>query len=93
MRVLSHCFDNAVIAVYANNRGGVKAACLFLSGLIQVGGSAFLLRIGLSQYGGYLGMFDWATALVIYNHYESSRLCWRSSGGDWVTNNSATSVS
>lgn len=57
-------FDNAVIAVFANNRGGFKAACLFpfLSGLIQVGGSAlFASWIGLSQYGGYLGMFDWAT--------------------------------
>ena len=55
----------------------------FLSGLIQVGGSAlFATWIGLSQYGGYLGMFDWATAAVIYNHYESSRLCWHSGGGD-----------
>lgn len=57
-------FDNAVIAVYANNRGGVRAACLFpfLSGIIQVGGSAlFASWIGLSKYGGYLGMFDWAT--------------------------------
>ena len=62
-------FDNAVIAVYANNRGGVKAACLFpfLSGLIQVGGSAlFATWIGLSQYGGYLGMFDWATAWPLF---------------------------
>ena len=65
LRVYPIVFDNAVIAVYANNRGGVKAACLFpfLSGLIQVGGSAlFATWIGLSQYGGYLGMFDWATA-------------------------------
>ncbi|MBE9388529.1 PTS ascorbate transporter subunit IIC [Vagococcus salmoninarum] len=57
-------FDNAVIAVFANNRGGFKAACLFpfLSGIIQVGGSAlFASWIGLSQYGGYIGMFDWAT--------------------------------
>lgn len=57
-------FDNAVIAVYANNRGGFKAACLFpfLSGIIQIGGSAlFASWIGLSQYGGYLGMLDWAT--------------------------------
>ncbi|MDT2815576.1 PTS ascorbate transporter subunit IIC [Vagococcus carniphilus] len=57
-------FDNAVIAVFANNRGGIKAACLFpfLSGIIQVGGSAlFASWIGLSKYGGYLGMFDWAT--------------------------------
>ncbi|MGH2217953.1 PTS transporter subunit IIC, partial [Enterococcus faecalis] len=56
-------FDNAVIAVYANNRGGVKAACLFrfLSGLIQVGGSGlFATWIGLFQYVGYLRMFDWA---------------------------------
>ncbi|EOH92827.1 ascorbate-specific PTS system enzyme IIC [Enterococcus haemoperoxidus ATCC BAA-382] len=57
-------FDNAVIAVYANNRGGFKAACIFpfISGVIQVLGSALIAAfIGLSQYGGYIGMFDWAT--------------------------------
>lgn len=57
-------FDNAAIAVYANNKGGFKAACLFpfISGIIQVAGSALIATfIGLSQYGGYLGMFDWAT--------------------------------
>ncbi|MEI5995038.1 PTS ascorbate transporter subunit IIC [Candidatus Enterococcus mansonii] len=57
-------FDNAVIAVYANNRGGFKAACIFpfVSGVIQVLGSALIAAfIGLSQYGGYIGMFDWAT--------------------------------
>ncbi|MGX7200887.1 PTS ascorbate transporter subunit IIC [Enterococcus plantarum] len=57
-------FDNAVIAVYANNRGGFKAACMFpfISGVIQVLGSALIAAfIGLSQYGGYIGMFDWAT--------------------------------
>lgn len=57
-------FDNAVIAVFANNRGGFKAACIFpfISGIIQVLGSALIATfIGLSQYGGYLGMFDWAT--------------------------------
>ncbi|WP_306796086.1 PTS transporter subunit IIC, partial [Thomasclavelia ramosa] len=34
-------FDNAVIAIYADNRGGIKAAMLFpfISGLIQVFGS------------------------------------------------------
>lgn len=61
-------FDNAVIAVFANNRGGFKAATLFpfLSGIIQVLGSAFIATfIGLSQYGGYLGMFDWATVWPI----------------------------
>lgn len=62
-------FDNAVIAVFANNRGGFKAACIFpfISGLIQVGMSAiFATWIGLSQYGGYIGMFDWATAWPLF---------------------------
>ncbi|MFC0232673.1 PTS ascorbate transporter subunit IIC [Vagococcus entomophilus] len=57
-------FDNAAFAVYANNRGGIKAACIlpFLSGMIQVAGSALIASwVGLSSYGGYLGMFDWAT--------------------------------
>ncbi|MDY3006703.1 PTS ascorbate transporter subunit IIC [Anaerococcus porci] len=71
-------FDNAVIGTYANNRGGFKAAMLmpFLSGLIQVFGSAFIASYtGLAHYGGYLGMFDWATvwpmATVLMNnlHY------------------------
>lgn len=57
-------FDNAAFAVYANNRGGIKMACWlpFLSGIIQVAGSALIATwVGLSKYGGYLGMFDWAT--------------------------------
>lgn len=57
-------FDNAVIATYADNRGGIKAAIIlpFISGLIQVFGSALIAGwVGLAQYGGYLGMFDWAT--------------------------------
>lgn len=57
-------FDNAVIATFADNRGGAKAAFLFpfISGLIQVFGSALIASwVGLAQYGGYLGMFDWAT--------------------------------
>lgn len=62
-------FDNAVIAVFANNRGGFKAACIFpfISGLIQVAGSAlFATWIGLSQFGGYIGMFDWATVWPLF---------------------------
>lgn len=57
-------FDNATIAVFANNRGGIKAAMIlpFISGLIQVFGSALIATwVGLAPYGGYLGMFDWAT--------------------------------
>ena len=62
-------FDNAVISVYADNRGGIKAAMIlpFISGLIQVFGSALIAGwVGLSQYGGYLGMFDWATVWPIF---------------------------
>lgn len=57
-------FDNAAIAVYANNRGGLKAAMIFpfICGVIQVAGSAFIATwVGLAAYGGYIGMFDWAT--------------------------------
>lgn len=56
-------FDNATIAVFANSKGGLKAAVLFpfLSGLLQVFGSAFIASwTGLAAYGGYLGMWDWA---------------------------------
>ncbi len=57
-------FDNATIAVFANNKGGVRAAMLFpfIAGLIQVFGSAFIASwVGMAEFGGYLGMFDWAT--------------------------------
>ena len=62
-------FDNATIAVFANNKGGVKAAMLFpfLSGLIQVFGSAIIATwVGLAAYGGYLGMWDWAVVWPIF---------------------------
>lgn len=62
-------FDNAVIAIYADNRGGIKAAMLFpfISGLIQVFGSALIAGgVGLAAYGGYLGMFNWATVWPLF---------------------------
>lgn len=61
-------FDNAVIATYADFKGGIKAAIIlpFVSGLIQVFGSALIAGwVGLAAYGGYLGMFDWATVWPI----------------------------
>ena len=57
-------FDNATIGLVANEKGGLKACLIipFFSGLIQVFGSAFIAGwVGMAQYGGYLGMFDWAT--------------------------------
>lgn len=62
-------FDNAVISVFSDNRGGAKYAMMFpfLNGLIQVFGSALIATwVGLSQYGGYLGMTDWATVWPIF---------------------------
>jgi len=56
-------FDNATIGVYANEKGGIKAALLlpFISGLLQVFGSAFIAYwVGMAAFGGYLGMWDWA---------------------------------
>lgn len=57
-------FDNAAFGVFANRRAGAKAAMIlpFFSGLIQVFGAALIATwIGLSKFGGYLGMFDWDT--------------------------------
>lgn len=56
-------FDNATIAVFANEKGGIKAALIlpFLSGICQVFGSALIAGwVGMAAYGGYLGMWDWA---------------------------------
>ena len=56
-------FDNATIAVFANENGGIKAALIlpFISGLCQVFGSAIIAGwVGMAAYGGYLGMWDWA---------------------------------
>jgi len=62
-------FDNATIAVYANNKGGIKAAIIlpFISGLCQVFGSAFIASfVGMAAYGGYLGMWDWAVVWPMF---------------------------
>ena len=61
-------FDNATIGVYANHKGGLRACMLlpFLSGLLQVFGSALIAGwVGMAAYGGYLGMWDWAVVWPI----------------------------
>jgi PTS system ascorbate-specific IIC component len=62
-------FDNATIAVFANNKGGLKAAMLwpFVAGLMQVFGSALIAGwVGLAAFGGYLGMWDWAVVWPVF---------------------------
>jgi len=57
-------FDNATFAVFANKKGGIKAAMIlpFISGIIQVLGGAFAAAFfGLAQFGGWHGNFDWDT--------------------------------
>jgi PTS system ascorbate-specific IIC component len=77
-------FDNAVIGVYANNKGGLRACCIlpFVSGLLQVFGSALIAGwVGVAAYGGYLGMWDWAvvwpimTVVMKYLSYAGIVLC------------------
>ncbi|MBF0806122.1 MULTISPECIES: PTS ascorbate transporter subunit IIC [unclassified Streptococcus] len=54
-------FDNAAIAVYADKRGGWKAALTlsFISGVIQVAAGAIAVSLlGLASYGGYHGNID-----------------------------------
>jgi PTS system ascorbate-specific IIC component len=62
-------FDNATIAVFANNKGGLRAAMLwpFVAGLCQVFGSAIIAGwVGMAAYGGYLGMWDWAVVWPVF---------------------------
>lgn len=57
-------FDNATIGLVANEKGGIKACLIipFFAGIIQVLGAALIAGwVGLANYGGYLGMFDWDT--------------------------------
>lgn len=62
-------FDNATIAVFANKRGGYKAAFMitFCSGLIQVFGSG--LAATAMNFNAWQGSFDYATVwlAIIYS--------------------------
>ncbi|MBQ6544420.1 MAG: PTS ascorbate transporter subunit IIC [Lachnospiraceae bacterium] len=77
-------FDNATIGLVANEKGGLKACLIipFFSGLIQVFGAALIAGwVGLADYGGYLGMFDWdtvwpaMTVLMRYLGYAGVAIC------------------
>ena len=62
-------FDNATRGLVANEKGGLKA-CLaipFVAGLVEVFGAAFIAGwVGMANYGGYLGMFDWDTVWPLF---------------------------
>lgn len=77
-------FDNATIGIFANEKGGVKAALIlpFISGLCQVFGSAIIAGwVGMAAYGGYIGMWDWAvvwpvlTGVMKYLSYAGIVIC------------------
>ena len=64
-------FDNATIAVYANHRGGVKAAVIlsFLSGIIQVAlGAVCASLLQLVAFGGWHGNFDFSTIFLAVSY-------------------------
>lgn len=57
-------FDNATIAVFANKRGGVKAAAAipFIAGVLQVLlGAVTVALVQLVPYGGWHGTTDFST--------------------------------
>ena len=57
-------FDNATLAVYANKRGGRKAAMgiPFISGIMQaLLGAVGVMLYGLAKYGGWYGNLDLST--------------------------------
>lgn len=61
-------FDNATIAVYADKRGGARAAAVlsFISGILQVvGGAVAIVIFGLGGFGGWHGNIDQSTVWVI----------------------------
>jgi ascorbate PTS system EIIC component len=57
-------FDNATLAVFANKRGGIRAATIIpiCCGILQVAGGAFAAwYFGLYEFGGWHGNIDWDT--------------------------------
>lgn len=62
-------FDNATIAVFANNKGGLKAAMIlpFVNGIIQVlGGAIGVLMFDLYSFGGWYGNTDFSTVWLFF---------------------------
>ena len=62
-------FDNATMGLVANEKGGIKAciAIPFIAGIVEVFGAAFIAGwVGMANYGGYLGMFDWDTVWPLF---------------------------
>lgn len=62
-------FDNATFSVFANHKGGLKAAAIiaFASGVIQVlAGAVCASFFGLAKFGGWHGNFDWSTLWLLF---------------------------
>lgn len=61
-------FDNSTLAIYANKRGGRKAAVIipFLSGILQVLlGAVGVVAFGLANFGGWYGNLDVSTIWLV----------------------------
>lgn len=70
-------FDNAAVAVFANKRGGVRAAVIlsFISGVLQVLISALAVTVvGLYKFGGWHGSTDfeilWTPVLYLFKYFH-----------------------
>ncbi|MEH7254224.1 PTS ascorbate transporter subunit IIC [Neobacillus niacini] len=70
-------FDNAALAIFANKRGGTRAAIIVTisSGVIQVlGGAIGVMMYQMYTYGGWYGNLDFATVWIgfgfLINNFE-----------------------
>ena len=62
-------FDNSTLAIYANKRGGRKAAMIipFISGIAQVLlGAVGVMAFGLADFGGWYGNIDVSTVWLAF---------------------------
>ncbi|GGI65512.1 hypothetical protein GCM10011482_11660 [Enterococcus alcedinis] len=62
-------FDNSTLAIYANKRGGRKAAMIipFFSGIVQVLlGAVGVVMFGLADLGGWYGNLDVSTVWLAF---------------------------
>lgn len=68
-------FDNATLAVYANKRGGRRAAMFvpFVSGILQtLLGAMGVMLYGLATYGGWYGNLDISTVWLAIGGFIKS---------------------
>ena len=90
-------FDNAVTAVYANNRGGFKAACLFPFSFWNHTNRRFSIIRYMDRDVNIRWLYRDVrlgdSLAIIYSSHESPRLCWNRRSRHWSIGYSAVTIS